>query len=166
MRQTILHCPGIQVLNKYGFAEIRQNILTKQHSLHATTPFNKGKILCLFSAMQVYTEPNPLTVQTGIRSHITLLPEFLKYTNHSCEPNIFFNTTSMELIALKRIDKNEELCFFYPSTEWELAQPFYCYCGSIECLQNVKGAKYLLPAQIKKYAFTDFIKHELQHTNL
>lgn len=165
MSHTTLATSPIQVISNHNFSEIRQNNQTKQKSLHATIPFKKGEVLSLFSAGEVCKAPHYLTVQTGIEQHITLVPQFLQYINHSCDPNVFFDTTSMELIALKDMDENEELSFFYPSTEWDMAQPFYCYCGSNGCLQNIKGAKYLSPEQIKKYALTDFIKHELQHTN-
>lgn len=165
MRQTFLASPTIKIISNHGFAEIRQNIQTKQKSLSATVPFKKGDVLSVFSAGEICKDPHYLTVQTGREQHITLVPQFLQYINHGCEPNVFFDTTTMELIALKDIDENQEFSFFYPSTEWNMAQPFYCYCGSNECLQNIKGAKYLLPEQIKKYALTDFIKRELQLTN-
>lgn len=165
MRQITLAGSPIQVISNHGFAEISQNNQTNQKSLHATIPFKKSDVLSLFSAGEVCKAPHYLTVQTGIDQHITLVPEFLQYINHSCDPNVFFDTTSMQLIALKDIDESDEFSFFYPSTEWDMAQPFVCFCGSQRCLQNIKGAKYLSPEQVKKYALTDFIKHELQYTN-
>jgi hypothetical protein len=166
MRQTTLASSHIQVISNHGFGEISQNNQTNQKSLHATIPFKKGDVLSIFSAGEVCKTPHYLTVQTGRDQHITLMPEFLQYINHSCDPNVFFDTTSMKLIALKDISENDEFTFFYPSTEWDMAQPFICFCGSKACLQNIKGAKYLLPEQVKKYALTDFIKQELQNTNL
>lgn len=161
MRQTILASSPIQVLSNHGFAEIRQNNNTNQKSLHAIINIKKGEVICTFSAGEISKKPHYLTVQTGIEQHITLVPQFLQYINHSCAPNVFFNTTSMELIALLDIEENVEFHFFYPSTEWDMAQPFYCYCNSNDCLQNIKGARYLTLDQIKKYALTDFIQQEL-----
>jgi hypothetical protein len=70
----------------------------------------------------------------------------------------------MQVIALKDIEPNEELCFFYPSTELNMAQPFLCYCGSKDCLQNIKGAKYIPSEIIGKYKLTDFIKEQLKNS--
>ena len=165
MRQTILAGSEIQVISNHGFAEISQNNQTNQKSLHATIPFKKGDVLRSFSSGEICKVPNYLTVQTGRDEHITLVPEFLQYINHGCDPNVFFDTSSMQLIALKDIEVSDEFTFFYPSTEWDMAQPFVCFCGSKDCLQNIRGAKYLTPEQVIKYTLTDFIKHELQYSN-
>ncbi len=155
--------PSIEIISKHVIAEIVQNTVTKQKSLHALVPFKKGKLVSKFSAGDTFTEPNYLTVQKGTNEHITLRPLFLQYINHSCNPNVFFDTTAMELIALKDIEPNEEFSFFYPSTELDMAQPFLCYCGSRNCLQNIKGAKYIPGETLKTYRLTDFIRQQLQH---
>ena len=154
---------AVQILSNHGFAEICENTITKQKSLHAIIPFKKGELISTFSAGRIYKEPNYLTVQTGIDKHITLLPEFLQYINHSCNPNVFFNTATMEVIAIRDIESNEEFSFFYPSTEWDMAQPFICYCGTNSCLQNIKGAKHIPADIIKKYRLTQFIKEQLKN---
>ena len=63
-----------------------------------------------------------------VMQHIELLPPYLMYTNHSCDPNIIFNTSSHDYEAIKDIQLGDELCFFYPSTEWEMNCPFDCLC--------------------------------------
>lgn len=154
---------SIEIVSRHGFAEILRNTVTNQKSLHALIPFKKGDVLSKFSAGEIYTTPNYLTVQRGINEHITLTPVFLQYINHSCSPNVFFDTYSMEIVALKDIEPNEEFSFFYPSTELDMAQPFICYCGSKDCLQNIKGAKYIPGEILKTYKLTDFIQTQLQH---
>ena len=153
-----------KIISTHSFAEVIQNTITKQKSLHAIRPFQKEELICKFSAGKVFNSPNYLTVQTGVQEHITLVPQFLQYSNHSCNPNIFFDTTTMEVIALKDIEINEELCFFYPSTELDMSQPFICYCGSKDCLQNIRGAKYLPADTLNKYRLTGFIKEQLKHS--
>jgi SET domain len=152
-----------EIISRHGFAEILQNTVTKQKSLHALLPFNKGDVISKFSAGNIYSQPNYLTVQRDIDEHITLVPEFLQYINHSCNPNVFFNTTTMEIVALKNIEANEEFSFFYPSTELDMAQPFLCYCGTKNCLQNIKGAKYIPGEILKTYMLTHFIQQQLQY---
>ena len=103
-----------------------------------------------------------LTVQTGEDKHITLQPEFLQYINHSCYPNVFFDTTAMQLVALKEIQPGDELMFFYPSTEWDMSQPFDCFCGTTQCLHRIQGAAYLSDEEAKGYRLTDFINEKFQ----
>lgn len=165
MQETLLQTSATQVISNHGFAEVRYNLQTKQNTLVAMQAFKSGELISSFSAGEIKSIPDYLTLQTGIDQHITLRPEFLQYINHSCEPNSFFDTTSMKLVALKSINAEEELSFFYPSTEWAMAQPFYCYCGSQSCLQNIQGASYLTNFQIQKYRFTDFINSQLTSTN-
>ena len=67
----------------------------------------------------------------------------------------------MQLVALKEIHPEEEMTFFYPSTEWEMIQPFSCYCGGSSCLRQIRGAAYLPKAVWKQYQLTDFIQNQL-----
>lgn len=165
MQEILLEGNAIQVISNHGFAEVRFNLQSKQNTLVAMKDFHPGEVISLFTPGLVKNTPDYLTVQTGVDVHITLQPEFLQYINHSCEPNAFFDTTSMELVALKGIRAEEEFSFFYPSTEWAMAQPFYCYCGSKSCLQNIQGASFLTNSQLEKYKFTDFINSQLTSTN-
>jgi hypothetical protein len=165
MQETLLQSNPIQVISNHGFAEVRHNLHSKQNTLVAMKDFKAGDLISPFTPGMICSEPNYLTVQTGEQIHVTLVPEFLQYINHGCEPNSFFNTTTMELVALRDIKAEEEFSFFYPSTEWTMAQPFYCYCGSSSCLQNIQGASFLTSAQLLKYKFTDFIKAKLTSTN-
>ena len=44
------------------------------------------------------------------------------------------------LRALRDIEPGDELRYFYPSTEWSMAETFHCLCGSAECLGSITGA--------------------------
>ena len=156
----------IEIVSRHGFAEILQNTVTNQKSLHAIFPFKKGDVISNFSAGEIYDAPNYLTVQRGISEHITLMPQFLQYINHSCNPNVFFDTSSMEVIALTDIEPNEEFSFFYPSTEWEMSQSFLCNCGNKDCLQLINGASHLSAETLSKYRLTDFIKQQAKQKQL
>lgn len=150
------------MLSKHGFADIMQNPGTGEKSLHATAFFDKEDVICSFSAERTQDAPTYLTVQTGPEKHIILQPEFLQFINHSCNPNVFFDTTAMELIALKEIQPGDELLFFYPSTEWDMAQPFDCFCASNNCLRRIKGAAHLTTNEIAQYRLTAFIHEQLK----
>ena len=150
-----------ETVSHHGFSEVRKSLLSNQNALFALQTFEPGEVISDFYAGGIYTQPTYLTVQTGIDRHITLQPEFLQYINHSCAPNVFFDTTTMQLICLRPIGEEEELTFFYPSTEWDMVQPFNCYCGSSNCLGEIRGAAYLSAKNITQYRLTDFIQQQL-----
>ncbi len=145
-------------ISKHSFAKVLFNEKLQQYGLFALLSFNAGDEICCFSAKETFAEPNYLTIQISGSQHISLFPEFLQYTNHSCEPNVFFNTDSMRLIALKNINTNDELCFFYPSTELNMSQPFECNCRTVNCLKNIKGAMFLSNAALQNYQLNSFVK--------
>ena len=151
----------LEIISTHSFADVFCNSFTKQKSLHAGINFKKNEVIASFSAKEIAAAPNYLTLQIGTHQHIQLQPEFLQYTNHSCNPSVFFDTTKMEVIALKDIESGEELSFFYPSTEWEMAKPFDCSCKQKNCLQHIDGAKNLDKEILQSYRLTDFIKEKL-----
>jgi hypothetical protein len=137
--------------------------LTQQKSLHSNKLFKEGELIAPFSAALTLEEPTYLTVQTDTNKHIILEPKYLQYVNHSCTPNVFFNIATFQLLALRDIGVDEELTFFYPSTEWDMAQAFQCNCGNDNCLQTIQGAKYISTDVLKNYQLTDFINKMLEH---
>lgn len=162
MTTTTTTAPNFEVVSHHAFADVLLNNVTNQKSLNATVVMQPGKVICTFNAGITQTYATYLTVQTGVDTHITLQPEFLQYINHSCDPTVFFDTTTMELICLKPLQPGDELTFFYPSTEWEMSQPFVCNCKSDNCLQLINGAAHLDKTTLQNYRLTDFIKQQAQ----
>ena len=154
-----------RIISNHGFAERRQKISNNQNALFALQPFQPLELVSPFSAGVISAEPTYLTIQLSVRKHITMQPEFLQYINHSCEPNVFFDTTLMEVIALKELKPGDEMTFFYPSSEWKMARSFDCYCGSPKCIKKIRGAAYLSPELQSQYRFTDFIQQQLAKKN-
>lgn len=110
---------------------------------------------------EIFPEPNQLTIQVGHNKHITLRPNFLTFTNHTCAPNIFFDTTLMKIVCLEEVFRGDELTFLYPSTELAMAQPFPCHCGADACLGEIRGAAHLAPEVLRRYRLNDFIRETL-----
>ncbi len=156
-----LTTPAYRTISNHVFAERRQKLLNGQNALFALRSYQPGEVIADFFVGTISAEPTYLTVQVGFRKHITLQPEFLQYINHSCDPNVFFNTTTMELVALKELQQEEEMVFFYPSTEWRMTQSFDCYCGSPSCIGQIRGATFLSSEAQQKYCLTDFIQQQL-----
>ncbi|EPE30414.1 SET [Glarea lozoyensis ATCC 20868] len=87
------------------------------------------------------SEATYATVQCGRDAHLNLNSD-LVYINHSCEPSVIFETSTLSILAgPKGLKEGEELTFFYPSTEWEMAQGFDCLCGTGSCKGWIGGAK-------------------------
>jgi hypothetical protein len=143
-------------------AEVRQAADSGAKSLHAKQSFQPGDVLSKFYPEAILSTATYLTIQLDEKEHINILPEYLRYTNHSCSPNIFFDTASLEVVCVRPVKVGEEMTFFYPSSEWDMAQPFDCCCGSSECLGTIQGAKYLADDVLKNYKLTDFIQQQLK----
>ncbi|KAF9646241.1 hypothetical protein BDM02DRAFT_3189035 [Thelephora ganbajun] len=97
------------------------------------------------------------TIQCGPGDNIKYNSD-LVYVNHSCEPNIAFDFSSKDtsrwhVRASRPIKQGDPLTYFYPSTEWNMAQPFDCLCGSAKCLGRVEGAVSLSAAELSSHGF-------------
>jgi hypothetical protein len=160
MTTTTITTANFEVISRFGFVDVLLDPSTNQRSLHAAINFVPGQVISKFYAATIQSYATYLTVQTGIEKHITLEPAFLQYINHSCAPNVFFDTTAMELVCLRHLQPGEELTFFYPSTEWDMSQPFVCNCKTPGCLQLINGASNLDRSTLNKYRLTDFIKQQ------
>ena len=137
---------------------------TGQHSLRALQDLPQGAQLHTFGAREYVAQPTYLSVQVGDAAHIHLFPEFLQYINHSCAPNTFFDTVQGVVVALRDIAPQEEITFFYPSTEWSMTQPFTCLCGAAACLGRIQGAAYLNRQALRQYRFAGHIQQRLRRT--
>ncbi|KAI5862394.1 hypothetical protein GGS23DRAFT_98465 [Durotheca rogersii] len=110
---------------------------------------------CTFAESPTYA-----TVQCGRDRHLNLNSDLL-YINHSCEPSLFFDTATFNIIAGPNgLRVGEELTFFYPSTEWAMAQPFDCLCNKPSCRGRIAGARDMTPAQLNGVWLNGHI-HEL-----
>jgi hypothetical protein len=125
-------------------------------SLFSKFSFNQGEVICLLPCTSISNKPSQHTVQAGRYKHIEV--GVIASLNHSCNPNLVLDTTRMLVIAAREIFPGDELTFFYPSTEWEMAVPFICACGSTNCIHVVAGARYLSPAVLERYFLNQHIR--------
>lgn len=131
------------------------------HSLRSSRPAPMNSVLHTFGAREYVPRPTYLSVQVDDDRHLLLAPEFLQYINHSCAPNVFFDTANGEVIALRDIAANEEITFFYPSTEWAMTQAFDCFCGASNCLERIQGAAHLSRRILATHRLADHIQRKL-----
>lgn len=126
-------------------------------SLLARRNFGAGERLatltqCVFDKPKRYT-----SVQYREDGHFELCSEFV-YMNHSCDPSAALDVNERDDIhvrALREIKAGEAVTFFYPSTEWDMDQPFDCTCGASNCLGRISGAKQLSVDQLKERGFVN-----------
>ncbi|KAI5856324.1 hypothetical protein BZA05DRAFT_388112 [Tricharina praecox] len=106
------------------------------------------------------------TVQTSATTHVELNSD-LVYINHSCAPSLEFDIARMEIRVARDIkggtlNQGQELTFFYPSTEWDMAQPFDCHCGEEQCRGTINGAGQMSREKLEGYWFNEWVEKALQ----
>lgn len=103
------------------------------------------------------------SVQTGPGLNIELCSD-LVYCNHSCSPSLEFDMSAFEVrVSRDRpLSVGDELTFFYPSTEWDMVQPFKCNCGSRNCLGVIAGSKDIDPSALSQYWLNPHVKELLE----
>jgi hypothetical protein len=114
------------------------------------------------------SNPTPATVayssvQAGRDLHIELNCD-LVYVNHSCKPSLVFDMERYEVRVVddgQGLKEGDELTFFYPSTEWHMAQPFGCLCKSGECRGEIKGARDMERGVLGRYWLNRHIEEML-----
>ena len=67
----------------------------------------------------------------------------------------------MKIFALKDLKAGDEITFFYPSTEYTMAQPFPCWCGAKECIRIVAGAYYVPVSQLSGFYVNKHIREAI-----
>jgi hypothetical protein len=68
-----------------------------------------------------------------------------QFMNHACEPTTRLQGT--DVFAVRDLHAGEEVTFNYLTTEFHMAEPFACHCGSPRCLGRIGGFKLLPPAE-------------------
>ena len=153
---------SFQLVETNEIGEVRKDPESGQLAIFTNRKINAEETVSRFGAREEKKAPTYLTVQLDASHHILIKPLFLQYINHSCSPNCFFDTTNLTVVALRDIACEEELSFFYPSSEWDMSQPFVCNCGNATCLQLINGASRLNNSTLNNYQLTNFIQQQVQ----
>jgi hypothetical protein len=91
-------------------------------------------------------ERRPHTLQLSARIHL-YDSWFCGLLRHSCNPNVFFDTTYLELWTLQPIATGTRLTLDYASTEDALFRQFACQCGELNCRGWITGSQEALSAE-------------------
>lgn len=125
--------------------------------LVTSRPYATGQLIQTINQYQITETPTYQTIQVGTNKHIEELG-VIAFLNHSCQPSIIVDTTTLKIYAARAIAAKEEVTFFYPSAEWEMARPFTCQCGARHCVGLVAGAKYLAVDRLAHYFINQHIR--------
>ena len=58
--------------------------------------------------------------------------------------------------------RSDEFTFFYPSTEWSMAEQFDCNCGRQTCIGRISGAADLPLGILTRFRLTDSIRRGVE----
>jgi SET domain-containing protein len=128
----------------------------KFRSLITKQAYTKGEMICEIPTEKLFDKANRYTVQIDRNRHTEVGK--LSALNHSCDPNVILDTENLQMVALRDIEKGEELSFFYPSTEWEMDAPFICLCGASNCIHVVAGARFLPLSTLENHYLNKHIR--------
>jgi len=103
------------------------------------------------------------TIQTGDEKHVIMnLP--CRFLNHCCEPSLGAwdnDCEAFDFIALRHIQKGDELTFDYDTTEFKVENfPEKCLCGVQSCRRTITG--YLGSEEIVREKYGKYIARYLK----
>jgi hypothetical protein len=130
-----------------------------ERRLVTTTAIAEGTVLFRIEGHETRT-PTKYSLQVGKDLHLDqrgardandrVRRFYWRYMNHACAPTT--RILDREVIAARDIAALEGVTFDYNTTEYDMAEPFRCHCGSAHCVGTVRGAKHLTPAQRARVA--------------
>ncbi|MGW0520236.1 SET domain-containing protein-lysine N-methyltransferase [Crossiella sp. NPDC003009] len=115
----------------------------------------EGAVVASITDRVEHTAPTKYTIQVSRDRHVDAAE--VRYLNHSCRPNAVVDTVRNVVVATSPIAEGEQVTFFYPATEWEMADPFSCGCGHDNCLGEIAGAAFLPGAVLSGYRLSSHI---------
>lgn len=125
----------------------------------ATAAIEAGEVLVTLRPVFV-DRPEMHTIQLDEHVHQAGTGDVDDYFNHSCDPNAYLDFQRLQFVARRSIAAGEELSFNYLTSEWDMAAPFTCGCGTAACVGEIRGYLHLTPAQ--REALASWISPYLQ----
>ena len=123
-----------------------------------------GALFARITGIHLQSLQNYRTAQAGRDLHVELNSD-IYFTNHSCDPTLERHMEKFEIRVRsdRALKEGEMLSFFYPSTEWTMAQAFDCWCGAGEgkCYKRIDGAGKMDEAVLKRYWLNGYIEELL-----
>lgn len=112
----------------------------------AREAIDAGEVLVCLRHVFVET-PAMHTIQLDEHVHQAGTGEVDDYFNHSCDPNAYLDFDRLQFVARRPIAAGEEISFNYLTSEWDMAAPFTCGCGTSACVGRIQGFLHLTLTQ-------------------
>jgi SET domain-containing protein len=131
----VTSCPAVAVL-----------VEATQRRLVAAAPIAAGSTIFTLVGRETRVATR-YSIQVGPEMHLDsddlatdeerVRDRYWMYLNHSCEPSAWIR--GLAVIALRDIAAGEGVTFDYNATEFAMAEPFECHCGTASCVGRVAG---------------------------
>ncbi|PRA26407.1 SET domain-containing protein-lysine N-methyltransferase [Pseudomonas poae] len=122
-----------------------QQFQVERNSIKARVHFDSRVRIARISGWAV-GERRLHTVQLSPRIHL-YDSWFCGLLQHSCDPNVFVDTTYLEIWSLRPILPGEPLTMDYATTEDMLFRQFPCECHALSCRRWITGSQQQLNAE-------------------
>lgn len=110
----------------------------------------------------------PLLVRRSVQveEDLYLVPtqvEPCDFINHSCNPNAGLSG-QIALVALRAIQRGEEVCYDYAMTDGSAYDEFVCQCGEPICRGRVSGLDWMRPELQARYRghFSPYLQRRIE----
>ena len=117
-------------------------VIAGTSGLFSSAHWNAGEIV-LALPRSFAEHATPKTIQIDEDRHLDTSTDPSRFLNHSCTPSTVVDVERFAVIALRDISPGDELTFNYLCTEWDMAGPFRCACGSPGCFGMIRGYRHL-----------------------
>lgn len=111
----------------------------REAGIKTKVAFDRQRRLCKVSG-HALGERRLHTLQISPRIHLHD-PWFSGLITHSCNPNVFLDTSYLELWSVQAIAAKTLLTMDYATTEDVLLQQFACQCGADNCRGWITGSQ-------------------------
>ena len=116
--------------------------------------FVKGKKIKFFITDEKRAKVAGLNwVGVGKNEWINPEKEYSVYFNHSCNPNSAIKGR-VTVVALRNIEKEEEITFDYSTTEGDIFWSMKCHCEEPNCRKTIRSIQFLPLKVFKKYSLS------------
>ena len=139
---------GVECAAKGGRAVIASRRLAKDSVLAVWG----GDVVRLEELKRRPLEVRRLTLQVDEDAFLISTTEGpADWVNHSCEPNAGLRG-QVTLVAMRTIERGEEICFDYSMADGCDYDEFVCHCGSASCRGRFSGEDWKRPELLERYA--------------
>jgi hypothetical protein len=136
--------------------EVKENRFGK--CVYSTELINEGVEILRFTGKPMeYGETKQLGDTTTESFALQISPNYYlfldepaRFFNHSCQPNCGL-TPELQLVALRNIEKGEELTYDYSTTMLERDWKLTCHCNKPECRMVIRDFDQLPRAKQEYY---------------